>query len=108
MSTKALKYQSSNDLPETVIRFDHVTKNFSLQSQKTFKEFIPALLKGEETKTGFTALKDISFEIKKRKEKGLQTLFHRQTSSLTRKRKPVGFSSASLLPQNPLFIFFAF
>ncbi len=71
MSTKALKYQSSNDLPETVIRFDHVTKNFSLQSQKTFKEFIPALLKGEETKTGFTALKDISFEIKKGETVGI-------------------------------------
>lgn len=49
----------------TVIKFENVTKNFSFQSQKTFKEFIPALLKGEETKKGFTALDNISFQIKK-------------------------------------------
>lgn len=50
---------------DTVIKFKNVTKKFSLLSQKTFKEFIPALIKGEETKKGFTALDDISFEIKK-------------------------------------------
>lgn len=49
----------------TVIKFDHVTKKFSLQNQKTFKEFLPALLKGEDTTTGFTALDDLSFEVKK-------------------------------------------
>jgi len=50
---------------DTVIKFKNVTKKFSLLSQKTFKEFIPALIKGEETKKGFTALDDISFEIQK-------------------------------------------
>ena len=49
----------------TVIKFENVVKKFSLQNQKTFKEFIPALLKGEETKKGFTALDNISFKIKK-------------------------------------------
>ncbi len=49
----------------TVIKFQHVTKNFSLQNQKTFKEFLPALFMGEQTKNNFTALSDISFEIKK-------------------------------------------
>ncbi|MFA5879868.1 MAG: ABC transporter ATP-binding protein [Candidatus Margulisiibacteriota bacterium] len=48
---------------DTVIKFDHVTKKFSLQNQKTFKEFLPALLKGEDTTTGFTALDNLSFEI---------------------------------------------
>ncbi len=46
-----------------VIKFDRVTKKFSFQSQKTFKEFLPALLKGEETSKGFIALNDISFAI---------------------------------------------
>lgn len=50
---------------DIVIKFKNVTKKFSLLSQKTFKEFIPALIKGEETKKGFTALDNISFEIKK-------------------------------------------
>lgn len=48
-----------------VIKFDHVTKDFSLQSQKTFKEFLPALFMGEKTANKFTALSDISFEIQK-------------------------------------------
>ena len=56
---------------ETVIKFENVTKKFSLLSQKTFKEFIPALLKGEETKKGFTALDDISFEIKRGETVGI-------------------------------------
>jgi len=56
---------------DTVIKFEHVTKKFSFQSQKTFKEFLPALLKGEETKTGFTALDDISFDIKRGETVGI-------------------------------------
>lgn len=50
---------------ETVITFKNVTKRFSKLSHKTFKEFIPALFKGEKTKDSFIALNDISFEIKK-------------------------------------------
>ncbi|MFA5026203.1 MAG: ABC transporter ATP-binding protein [Candidatus Shapirobacteria bacterium] len=49
----------------TVIKFENVTKKFSFQNQKTFKEFLPALLKGEDTTTGFVALDNLSFEIKK-------------------------------------------
>ena len=56
---------------ETVIKFENVIKKFSFQSQKTFKEFLPALLKGEETKSGFTALDNISFEIKRGETVGL-------------------------------------
>lgn len=49
----------------SVIKFQNVTKKFSLLSHKTFKEFLPALIKGEDTTKNFTALTDLSFEIKK-------------------------------------------
>lgn len=49
----------------TVIHFQNVTKNFSRQTQKTFKEFLPALFFGEKTIDKFTALANLSFEIKK-------------------------------------------
>ncbi|MFA4826819.1 MAG: ABC transporter ATP-binding protein [Candidatus Shapirobacteria bacterium] len=48
---------------EPIIKFSHVTKDFDLQSQKTFKEFIPALIRGEQTRQKFTALNDINFTI---------------------------------------------
>jgi ABC-2 type transport system ATP-binding protein/lipopolysaccharide transport system ATP-binding protein len=54
-----------------VIKFDHVTKQFSKLSQKTFKEFIPALIRGERTSDSFTALNDISFEIRKGETVGI-------------------------------------
>jgi len=50
---------------KSIISFSHVTKTFSFQNQKTFKEFLPALFMGEKTHNQFTALNDISFEIKK-------------------------------------------
>lgn len=52
-------------MSNTVIKFDHVTKDFSFQNQKTFKEFLPALFLGEKTVNRFTALSDINFEINK-------------------------------------------
>ena len=61
-STKVLPQKV---LPQTVIKFDQVTKQFSKNNQKTFKEFIPALFRGEKTTESFTALDRISFEIKK-------------------------------------------
>jgi len=54
---------NTNKSRPSVISFDHVTKKFSLLSHKTFKEFLPALIKGEETSRQFTALDNISFEI---------------------------------------------
>lgn len=56
---------------ETVISFKNVTKDFSKLSHKTFKEFLPALIKGEQTAESFTALKDISFEITKGETVGI-------------------------------------
>jgi len=58
-------------MADTVIKFNHVTKQFSKLSQKTFKEFIPALFRGEKTTDKFTALQDISFEIKKGETVGI-------------------------------------
>lgn len=52
-------------LSTPIIKFEHVTKEFSLQNHKTFKEFLPALFLGEKTTNRFTALSDISFEIQK-------------------------------------------
>jgi len=64
-----LKQHNPTSLPrvsnDVAISFLHVTKEFSLQTQKTFKEFLPALFFGEKTQDRFTALSDISFEIKK-------------------------------------------
>ena len=56
---------------ETVIQFKNVTKQFSKLSHKTFKEFLPALIKGEKIAESFIALKDISFEIKKGETVGI-------------------------------------
>ena len=56
---------------ETVISFSNVTKEFSKLSQKTFKEFIPALFRGEKTTDKFIALNDINFEIKKGETVGI-------------------------------------
>lgn len=56
---------------EPIIEFQNVTKEFSLQKQKTFKEFIPALFKGEEITNSFIALDDINFSIKQGETVGL-------------------------------------
>jgi len=56
---------------ETVIKFENVNKQFSKLSHKTFKEFLPALVRGEKTSESFTALNDISFEIKKGETVGI-------------------------------------
>ena len=52
-------------MDNTVIKFENVSKVFSFQNQKTFKEFLPALLRGEKTTNGFTALDKLNFEIKR-------------------------------------------
>ena len=69
--SKTLKHQGSKALSQTAIRFDCVTKKFSVQNQKTFKEFLPALIRGEDTTRQFTALDNISFDIKKGETVGI-------------------------------------
>lgn len=46
-----------------VIQFKNVIKNFHLQEDRTFKEFLPHFLLGKPWAKEFTALNDISFEI---------------------------------------------
>jgi len=52
-------------MEKPIIKFENVTKNFSKNNQKTFKEFLPALFMGEKTVDKFTALSNISFEVQK-------------------------------------------
>ena len=46
-----------------IIKFTKVTKKFNLRSQKTFKEFIPALFRGQQTHQTLIALKNINFKL---------------------------------------------
>ncbi len=61
----------SNTSIEPIITFTKVTKKFSLQAQKTFKEFLPALFRGQQTKNNFTALSNISFVINRGETVGI-------------------------------------
>lgn len=49
----------------TVIQFDKVSKRYILQKQKTFKEFLPALLSNAPISKQFLALDNISFDVSK-------------------------------------------
>lgn len=48
-----------------VIICKNVTKTFSLQEDKTFKEFLPSLIQGKPWAKQFVALDNISFEVEK-------------------------------------------
>lgn len=60
--TRVPEHQSTS---EPIIKIENITKEFRLNKQKTFKEFLPALFGGKETVAKFNALEDISFEVKK-------------------------------------------
>lgn len=45
------------------IKAENLTKEYSLQKQRTFKEFLPALFAGHETKSHFKALSKLNFEL---------------------------------------------
>jgi ABC-type polysaccharide/polyol phosphate transport system ATPase subunit len=49
----------------TVIQFENISKSYSLQKHRTFKEFLPALLSGGQTVVRFNALNHVDFEIQK-------------------------------------------
>ena len=53
------------------IKAENISKLYSLQKQRTFKEFIPALLGGAETKVRFHALSHLNFEIEKGESIGI-------------------------------------
>lgn len=50
---------------QVAIQINHVSKLFLKQEQKTFKEFLPALLSGKKTKDQFWALRNIDLKINK-------------------------------------------
>ena len=50
---------------QIAIKAENISKKYSLQKQKTFKEFLPALFSGKETKTNFNALSKLDFELEK-------------------------------------------
>lgn len=56
---------------EPIISFSHVTKEFTLLKQHTFKEFLPALFGGQQTHHNFTALSDINFTVNKGETLGI-------------------------------------
>lgn len=57
--------ETIQNMSESAIAINHVSKLFRKQKQKTFKEFLPALFGGQSTSETFWALSDIDLEIKK-------------------------------------------
>jgi len=55
----------------TTILVENLSKEYSLSKQKTFKEFLPALFLGKETRIKFFALSHLNFEIKKGESLGI-------------------------------------
>lgn len=53
------------------IKTENLSKIYSLQRQRTFKEFIPALFGGRNTKNKFTALSHLNFEISRGESLGV-------------------------------------
>lgn len=53
------------------IKTENIFKSYSLQKQKTFKEFLPALIGGKQTKIHFNALSGINFELLKGQSLGI-------------------------------------
>lgn len=47
------------------IKAENLTKKYSLQKQRTFKEFLPALFAGHDTRIKFKALSKLEFELEK-------------------------------------------
>lgn len=54
-----------------MIKAENLSKQYSLAKQRTFKEFLPALLGGQDTKIKFNALAQLNFEIKKGESLGI-------------------------------------
>ena len=54
-----------------IIKAENLSKIYSLQRQRTFKEFLPALFSGQSTKQAFHALSNLNFEINKGESLGI-------------------------------------
>lgn len=62
---------STNDQRPIAIRAENISKRYTLQKQKTFKEFLPALIGRQETVIKFNALNHINIEIQKGQSLGI-------------------------------------
>ncbi|MBD3250327.1 MAG: ATP-binding cassette domain-containing protein [Candidatus Pacebacteria bacterium] len=69
MSSSSQLRQTDSSQPALVV--DQVSKLFNKQYQYTFKEFIPALIRGQKTHQNFWALKDISLTVEKGETVGI-------------------------------------
>jgi len=56
------------------IRVEHVTKNFTLQYHRTFKQMTVAMAKGQDVSNTFTAVDDVSFSVQQGESIGLMGL----------------------------------
>lgn len=52
-------------MSDFVIKAENLTKEYRLNKQRTFKEFLPALFSGQSTYVKFKALQAVNFELKK-------------------------------------------
>lgn len=55
----------------SAIKAENLSKQYILAKQRTFKEFLPALFTGQQTRVKFYALSNINFEIKKGQSLGV-------------------------------------
>lgn len=55
----------------SIIKAINIHKQYSINKQRTFKEFLPALLGGKDTKYNFKALNGINFEVAKGESLGI-------------------------------------
>lgn len=62
---------TNHQSPITIIKVENLSKLYSLSKQRTFKEFLPALFSGGETKIKFNALSHLNFEIRKGESLGI-------------------------------------
>ncbi|HLD26636.1 MAG TPA: ABC transporter ATP-binding protein [Patescibacteria group bacterium] len=60
-----------SDTTSIAIQCNNVSKTYNLHKQKTFKEFIPALFSGKQTRHKFHALDVIQFSVKKGESIGI-------------------------------------
>ncbi len=54
-----------------MIKAENLSKQYSITKQRTFKEFLPALLGGHDTVSNFLALSHLNFEIQKGESLGI-------------------------------------
>lgn len=54
-----------------IIKAENLTKVYSLQKHRTFKEFLPALFSGQPTKHAFHALSHLNFEVNRKESLGI-------------------------------------